>query len=175
MTGDQPIAAEFVTHAAAKLGEFLAQIRRCVAMLDEAELWHRANPHTNSVGNLVLHLTGNVRQWILGGLAGRPVERNRAAEFAARGPLLAGLILPPLEAAVDEARAIIRQLTPEDLVRRRTVQEYEISGLAAVFHVVEHFSGHAAQIVHITKTLRGVPLDRYDAAGHKLPGFDATP
>ncbi len=169
------LAAEFLRHADAKLGEFLEQIRRCVTGLEESELWHRGNAHTNSVGNLVLHLTGNVRQWILGGLGGRGVQRDRTAEFAERGPLPTAAILPPLEAAVAEAQVVIRQLSPTDLLRQYTIQEYEVSGLVAVFHVVEHFSGHTGQIVHITKLLRSVDLARYDAAGRKLSGFGVAP
>lgn len=175
MNGSTQLAAEFVSHADAKLGEFAAQVRRCAAQLDESELWNRAHPAANSIGNLVLHLAGNVRQWILGGLDGRPVCRDRAAEFAACGPQSAEEILETLARVVDEARQVIRGLTAADLERRHVIQEYDVCGLVAVFHVVEHFAGHTAKIAHMTRVLRGTAPSRYDAAGHKLPGLGAEP
>jgi uncharacterized damage-inducible protein DinB len=171
----EELAAEFLGHARARLAEHLAQIARCGGLLTEKEVWHRSNRHTNSVGNLILHLTGNVRQWIAAGLAGEPVVRDRPAEFAERGPLPTAEILADLERVVRRAIEILGGLDAAGLGRRHSIQGYEVSGLVAVFHVVEHFSGHTGQIVYLTKMIKDVDLSLYDAQGRKLPGWGANP
>lgn len=162
------LAREFVGYASQKLGQHLAQVERCVGLLEPGEVWHRVNAHTNSVGNLVLHLAGNVRQWILGGVGGAPQHRDRPAEFAARGPQPGTDALADLSAVVRRALEIIAGLDAAGLAGRRRIQGYDVSVLTAVFHVVEHFAGHAAQIVHMTKALRDVDLSLYDAQGRRL-------
>lgn len=160
--------AEFAGYAAHKLRQNLAQISRCVRALDADQVWQRATPRNNSVGNLVLHLTGNVRQWIVGGVACTPVERDRPAEFAERGPLPAESILAELERVVTAACGAVERLSAADLESRRTIQGYDVAVLVAVMHVVEHFSWHTGQIVHMTKALCDADLSVYDVQGHRL-------
>ena len=164
------LADEFVDYARRKLREHAEQIARCARLLHETEIWHRTNAHTNSVGNLILHLTGNVRQWIVAGLGGETFVRDRPAEFAERGPRPTAEILGELQAVVERALEVLARLDVRALEARYSIQGYDVSGAAAVFHVVEHFSGHTAQIVHITKLLKDVDLSLYDAAGHRSPG-----
>lgn len=166
---------EFTHFAADKLTQHLAQIVRCARLLDQSQVWHRVNEHCNSVGNLILHLTGNVRQWIVAGLGGEPFARDRPAEFAQRGPLPTAEILGNLERVVGRAIEVIGGLDGAGLAARHTIQGYDVTGLAAVFHVAEHFSGHAAQIVHMTKALKDVDVSLYDAQGHKRPNTGAVP
>jgi uncharacterized damage-inducible protein DinB len=161
------LARELTAYAGDKLQQQLGQIRRCAARLSDDEIWHRSNPHTNAIGNLILHLTGNVQQWIVAGLGGIPADRDRPAEFAARGPVPASEIVERLGSVVADAIAIIEELDADALLRRRVIQGYTVSGLTAVFHVVEHFSGHTGQIVHITKLLKDVDLSLYDAQGRR--------
>lgn len=168
-------ANEFLRYAAGKLKQHLRQVIRCARLLNQDEIWYRANPHANSVGNLILHLTGNVGQWILEGLGGEAFHRDRRAEFAQRGPLPAAAIVSDLERVVARAMEILSGLDAQALMTHRTIQGYEVSGLLAVFHVVEHFAGHTGQIVHITKLLRNIDLSLYDADGRKLPGHDPLP
>ena len=169
------LAGEFTSYALDKIRQNLRQIQRCVELLEDGDLWHRVNEHTNSIGNLVLHLTGNVRQWIVAGLGEEPFARDRPAEFAQREPLPRAEILDHLQHTAHRALEIIARLDEPDLVRRYTIQDYDVSALVAVFHVVEHFSTHTGQIVHMTKALRDVDLSVYDAHGHKPPGSGATP
>src|SRR5262245_32113644 len=96
-------AAVFTGYAARKLEDHFAQIRRCAALLSDEQLWYRPNEHSNSVGNLLLHLNGNIRQWILGGVGGQTIQRNRQAEFDARGPMPRQHVLDPLVKTVDAA------------------------------------------------------------------------
>lgn len=170
---EQEIANLFVDGAQRKLEQDAAQIARCVGLLDEGRLWRRANENCNSVGNLVLHLTGNLRQWILAGVAGHAVLRDRNAEFAERGPLPAEQILPPFTRVIEQSLAVFGQLTPARLIEARTIQNYAVTPLIAVLHVVEHVSFHTGQIVQITKELLNVDLSLYDDGGQRrhLRGF----
>ncbi len=163
------LAREFTTYAHDKLLQHFAQVARCARLLSTDELWHRTNENTNSVANLLLHLNGNVRQWILTGIGGEPFDRDRPGEFSARRSQAAEELLGPLEQTVTGAAELVLRLSHEELLRPRTIQGYSVTGVVVIFHVVEHFAGHAGQIVHITKTLRNVDLSLYDAQGHRPP------
>lgn len=158
-----------------KLAQDLEQIRRCAGLLSDEQLWSRTNAHCNSVGNLLLHLAGNVRQWIVAGLGGAAFERDRPAEFAERGPLPRERTLGGLERTVAEAVAVIQRIEPAEMSRTHTIQGYTVTALAAVFHAAEHFSFHTGQIVHMTKALRAVDLSLYDAQGRPIRPKSAAP
>ncbi len=153
-----------------KLTQQRRQITRCLRLLDDQQIWHRANAHCNSIGNLVLHLSGNVRQWINAGLGGQPFRRDRPAEFAERGPLPPDALLTRLTETVHAAAAVIGRLDAAALEQRYTIQGYEVTGVVALFHVVEHFSLHTGQIVHITKTFCDADLSLYDEQGRRHEG-----
>ncbi|MGE0481956.1 MAG: DUF1572 family protein [Phycisphaerae bacterium] len=169
------LATDFILYATQKLDENRRQIARCVGLLSDDELWQRANVHCNAVGNLVLHLTGNIRQWILGGVGGEPVTRDRPAEFSARGPCAAAEFMPQFDGVLRRAADVIGALGASDLARPRSIQGYSVSTLVAVFHVVEHLSFHTGQVVQITKELKNVDLSLFDPHGRKLDGGGASP
>ena len=169
------LAGDFTDYACRKLRQNLAQVVRCVGLLGPGELWQRPNQHSNSVGNLVLHLTGNVRQWIIAGIGGEPFERDRPGEFAERGPLPTEQIVGELKSAVRRAVEIISALDARTLAVRRSIRDYEVTTQAAIFHVVEHFSLHSGQIVYATKAMRDVDLSLYDDQGRKLDRGDPQP
>jgi len=131
-------------------------------MVTEEEVWLSLNDATNSMGNLILHLNGNVRQWILSGLMGQPDTRQRQEEFDAlpRSLEKTDLIhmLDQLEAEVREA---LEEVSPEDLIRKRSVQVFEESGLSILVHVVEHFSYHVGQITYIVKSIKNEETHYY--------------
>ena len=141
--------------------DFFPKIRSCLTLLDDAEVWWRPNQHSNSIGNLMLHLSGNVRQWIVSGLGGAPDERRRDGEFKARSGMTRSELLGQLDATLQEAVATLQSLAPDSLERTFQVQAYEVTGLQAIFHVVEHFSYHTGQILFITKQLEDVDLGFY--------------
>ena len=143
------------------LGESLPRLRRCLELLSEEEIWARPNPASNSAGNLVLHLDGNVRQWILTGLGGAPDARVRDSEFAERGPIARAELLPRIEATLDEVRALLPRLDPARLAEPRRVQGFEETGAAILVHVVEHFSYHVGQLSWLVKASKGVDLGWY--------------
>jgi uncharacterized damage-inducible protein DinB len=133
-------------------------IVQCLSQLTEEEIWWRPNPASNSAGNLVLHLSGNMRQWIISGLGGAGDVRVRDREFSERGPLPRRVLVTRLRTTVAEARRVLDRLPAGALARPYTIQGFRVTGLVAVAHVYEHFSHHAGQIIYITKLKRGRDL-----------------
>jgi uncharacterized damage-inducible protein DinB len=151
----------FLKYSCDKLSQHTERIGKCLDKLTNEQVWLRHSENENAVGNLVLHLCGNIRQWIGTGIAGKPDVRVRDREFSARGNVEPGDLKQRLEQTVAEAIAAIRDLTPERLREHVTVQSYDVPVLGAIYHVVEHFSGHAGQIVFATKLFTGEDLGFY--------------
>ena len=137
------------------------KIETCLGRLSDEQIWSRRHEVENAVGNLVLHLCGNISQWIVGGVGGAPVSRDRDAEFARRESLPADRLVRRLQAVVGEADAVLAGLTPGDLVEPRRIQGYEVTVFHAVYHVVEHLAEHTGQIIWATKGLTGEDLGFY--------------
>jgi len=160
-SGDSALCALFLKSAAGKLEEYRSRIEVCLGKLDDAQIWARGSENENAIGNLILHLCGNVRQWIVCSLGGQPVDRNRDGEFDARGGFTAAELAGRLRETIDAAAAVIERLTAEQLTSTYEIQIYKASGVEAVFHVVEHFGYHAGQIVFATKMLTHSDLGFY--------------
>jgi uncharacterized damage-inducible protein DinB len=143
------------------LDHYWTRLRACVEPLSEEQVWWRPNEASNSIGNLILHLNGNVRQWLLDSFNGTSDERNRPAEFAATSGLTAAQLLERLSATMAEAEAVLVRLTEEELAAPYEIQGYHLTGLEAVYQVVEHFGLHFGQIAYITKSLSGRDLGFY--------------
>lgn len=133
-------------------GAYLTAIERSVAPLTDAQVWWRPNEASNSIGNLILHLSGNVRQWIVGGVGQQPNERNRQLEFDEREAIPKEQLLARLRTVLDEADAVLASLTEADLTEPREIQGHDTTVLKAIYHVVEHFSAHTGQILWIVKS-----------------------
>lgn len=138
--------------------EYLPQICKCLEQLSEKEIWWRPNAASNSVGNLVLHLSGNVRQWIISGLGGAVDVRNRDLEFSEKGPIPRRVLIRRLRGTVNAACGVIGGMSAGDLSRRYKIQGYDVTGWSAAGHVQEHFAYHAGQIFYITKMKRAKDL-----------------
>jgi uncharacterized damage-inducible protein DinB len=143
------------------LAQHCGRIETCVDRLTPEQIWARNSGNANAAGNLILHLSGNVRQWILHGVGGAPDVRQRDQEFEARDGLDPQELKRRLRSTVDEACVVLRALPPERLEERRTIQKSDLTVLEAILHVIEHFSGHAGQIIFITKFLTGEDLGFY--------------
>jgi uncharacterized damage-inducible protein DinB len=138
--------------------EFLPKIERAVGALADDDVWWRPNEASNSVGNLLLHLCGNVSQWILEGVGGRPFERRRQEEFDERRQLPAAGLLARIRTVVHEADEVLGALEPGALLEPRRIQGNDTTVFAAIYHVVEHFSMHTGQIIWIAKARTGTDL-----------------
>jgi len=155
--------ASFPELAARYLDEYRQKIELAIEDLGEEELWWRPNESSNSIGNLFLHLVGNLSLWVLAGLGKGSYERDRAGEFEAREGIGRQDLLSRLSRLVSSAQEVIARLDEEDLYREVEIQGYEVDGLGALMHAVEHMSYHTGQIVWIAKELRGGgrPLEFY--------------
>ena len=142
-------------------GQSWPRIKECVAPLTEEQIWWRPNPASNSIGNLLLHLNGNARQWLVASFNKDEDKRDRPAEFAAQDGLTAADLLGRLGGALDEATKVLDHLTVDDLLAHYEIQGYHVRGLDAVYQVVAHFALHYGQIVYITKSLTGKDLGFY--------------
>jgi uncharacterized damage-inducible protein DinB len=155
------VETEFLTFSAAKLMQLMDRIDTCVQKLTPEQIWSRAGTNQNAIGNLLLHLNGNVRQWILHGVGGQIDQRDRDAEFAAEGGGATAELLAALRETVEEAAALLRGLPRERLMEHMQNQGYDCTLLAGIYHVVEHFAGHTFQIIYATKLCTGEDLGFY--------------
>ncbi|MGD0133713.1 MAG: DinB family protein [Bryobacteraceae bacterium] len=166
----------FIKFSADKLEQLHGRIQDCLGRLTPEQIWTRNSANENAVGNLVLHLSGNVRQWIGSGVAGLADHRERDAEFDARGGKETAELSELLNSRVAEVTAIIRAVPAARLTERITPQGHDVTVLEAIAHVVEHFAMHTGQVIFLTKMLTGQDLGYYQhlrgsgrAAGATMP------
>ncbi len=141
------------------LHEYFPRIRACLQELEESDVWWRPNEESNSIGNLVLHLCGNVRQWIIHGIGGEEDTRNRASEFSEREHIPKTELLLLMETTLREADQVLGRVDSSLLLEMGSIQKFNVTLLDALSHVVEHFAQHTAQIIYITKLRRGAVVD----------------
>jgi uncharacterized damage-inducible protein DinB len=170
-----PLDRIFIDCSAAQLRKYTERIAACLDKLGPGQIWMRGGENENAVGNLVLHLCGNVRQWIVSGVGDQPDTRDRDAEFDARDGLPAADLMSKLRETVEQATAVIGSVTPARLAERLTIQGYHVTGLEAIYHVVEHFSHHTGQILFATKALTGEDLAFYQHLRGKAAHNDPKP
>jgi hypothetical protein len=165
------VAQAFLQKSSSLLvSEYLPKIERCLVRLTDEDVWSRPNEASNSIGNLLLHLRGNIVQWIIGGVAGRAYERHRQGEFDERTHIPSKELLARLRVAVEEADAIIRGLDAASLLINHRIQQYEVTALEAIYHVVEHFGMHTGQIILLTKARTGDDLRLWRPVREATPG-----
>ena len=154
MTTDE-LAAAVGTEAANELGSATSRIKHCLDQLTEEQVWWRSRPALNSIGNLILHLCGNLRQWIVAGLGGAADGRDRPTEFSERGPIPKVELVRRLDAVVQEAKEVLGKMTARQLLEARRIQGFDVTGLAAIFDSVPHFRGHKQEIISMTRLQLG--------------------
>jgi uncharacterized damage-inducible protein DinB len=145
------------------LEQYWPRLRGCVESLTDEQVWWRPNPASNSVGNLILHLNGNVRQWMVASFNRLEDDRDRPAEFNQQEGAPATALLDVLSATMNEASDVLARLSQSDLLARYEIQGYKVTGLDAVYQVVEHFGLHYGQVLYITKNLCAKDLGFYSA------------
>jgi Protein of unknown function (DUF1572)/Clp amino terminal domain, pathogenicity island component len=156
---DQAIAADFLNVSCHRLGLMTEYLTTCVKKLTEEQIWRRQGAYENAVGNLVLHLCGNARQWIMHGVGGAPDVRVRATEFSADGGMSGAELVALFETTMAEAKAVIAAVPAERMVERITPQGRDVSVLEAIYQVVGHVQQHVGQIILVTKQMLGTDLD----------------
>ena len=151
----------FIDFSVRKLTLLVSRVTDCLGRLNDEQVWSRGGDEQNAVGNLVLHLCGNVRQWINSGIGGQADVRKRPAEFSAQGGPGVSELKDLLNRTISEATSIMQGITRERLADRLTIQGYEVSVLEAVYTVVEHFAQHTGQVIFATKLITGRDLGYY--------------
>lgn len=126
---------------------------QCIDQLDEAHMWFRPTPSSNAIGNLVLHLEGNLRQWILGGIGNQPDTRNRPAEFTARSGFSKGELKNLLKDTVEECCRVIESMPTNRVAETRRIQNEDVTIARALVVAVSHLGLHVGQIQYIGKML----------------------
>jgi len=157
------VSLAFVDSAREYLSKhYLPKIERCLEQLSDEQIWWRPNQESNSIGNLILHLCGNARQWIISGVGGSEDNRQRDTEFNQTEPIASAQLVELLRSTINEIDLVLASLSPSSLLQRRKIQGLEVDTVEAIFHVTEHFSMHTGQIILLTKLIGGKDLQFYD-------------
>ena len=162
-SGEKTVSVAFIQGSRRLLkDEYLPKIERCLERLIDEQIWSRSSPESNSIGNLILHLSGNARQWIVCGLGGETDTRARDAEFKERSIIPREELLSRLRETVADVDDILAGFDSSLLLNKYRIQGTESTALDAILHVTEHFSMHTGQIILLTKMLANVDLVFYD-------------
>ena len=149
------LATAIATETDRRLEASVGKIRHCVDQLSDEQLWWRPAESMNSIGNLVLHLAGNLRQWIVSGVGGETDTRERGREFSERGPVSRDELLGLLDRTVDASREALNGITADGLLRPLRIQGFQLTALGAIFDSIPHFGGHTQEIVNLTRQQLG--------------------
>ena len=141
--------------------ENFPRLKKCLGELTESEIWQRPNENSNSMGNIALHLCGNLRQWVVAGLGEQEDVRERQKEFDERGPLPVEQLLEKIETVAIDIAKVLEHVKAEDLVRDYTVQGFAENGISILVHVTEHFSYHVGQMTYFVKAIKDMDIGYY--------------
>jgi|SRR5215204_220108 len=146
------VAVSFIEGSRAFLSsEYLPKIERCLEVLTDEDVWWRANERSNSIGNLILHLDGSTRTWIINVAGGSHSPRDRQQEFDERERVPRAELIARLKRTLAEADEVLARIKAERLLERRQSPWEEVTTMWAVYHAVEHFSMHLGQIIMLAK------------------------
>ena len=159
----------FIDSSIKRLRQMSNHIEKCLARLNDEQIWSRNGAHENAIGNLILHLCGNARQWIMSGVGGAKDVRDRDSEFAAQGDWTREQLLAHMNQTVTEATGVLERLDLTRLIEIVSPQNHTVPVLEAIYQVVAHFQQHAGQIIYATKLMSGEDL------GLVMPRKTVTP
>lgn len=155
---DNAIGVEFIKASNSRAIRALDRIRHCLGQLDEEDIWWRPDENMNSIGILILHLCGNLRQWIISGVGGAKDARVRHLEFKPKELIPKAELQNNLTQVVGEISGVFSRIKPDILLKQRRIQGFDETVLSAIYSTLTHFELHAGQIVYITRLKLG---DRY--------------
>ncbi len=156
------ISKEFIEQSIYRIEENTKRITKCLLEIDDTEFCKIPNEHSNSIANLVLHLCGNIRQYVISALGELSDVRERAKEFSATSVQTKSELLDKLHATIAEATSIIKAMDDARLLKIYSVQGFTLSGIGIIIHVTEHYSYHTGQIAFWTKQLKNKDLQFYE-------------
>ncbi|HTA27272.1 MAG TPA: DinB family protein [Bacteroidia bacterium] len=161
MVANPDFIKEFISQSIYRIELSSERIEKSFLLLKDEDIWKRPNDASNSIGNLVLHLCGNITQYIISSLGGKPDNRLRDLEFSTQSGFTKDEVFAKLRCVIKEATEIIQNVSEEELMRVRSVQGFDITGIAIIVHVVEHYSYHTGQIAFWTKLIKDKDLGFY--------------
>jgi len=165
---EEKIREEFIKNALYRIDESTRMNTISLEELSEEEVWKRPNESLNSVGNLILHLCGNITQYVISSLGESEDKRERDIEFSTESGFTKKELLEKLTETLDIAKRVIFDANIEQLLKVRSVQGFSFSGIGVVLHAVEHYSYHTGQIAFWTKQLKNKDLGFYDGMDLKI-------
>ncbi len=165
---EEKIKEEFVQNALYRLDESTRMCSISLEHLAEEDIWKRPNKSLNSIGNLILHLCGNITQYVISSLGETEDMRERDVEFNTESTLTKEGLFQKLKETVETAKRVINDASIEQLIRKRDVQGFYFSGIGIVLHAVEHYSYHTGQIAFLTKQLKNTDLGFYEGVDLKI-------
>lgn len=151
----------FIDDCIQHLNEYTQRIHSCLQLLTEEQIWYKPNEASNSIANLILHLCGNMTQYVISGLGGAPDLRERDKEFNTEGGISKHALFEQLNTVVEKVKMILQQQDEASLLRVRMVQGFQKSGLAIILHITEHYAYHTGQIALLTKLMTNADLGFY--------------
>ncbi len=161
-SGNTGILEAFIESSTHWMDESSLKISKCLEQLDETDVWRRPNKASNSIGNIMVHLCGNITQYILSALGEQEDKRERDLEFSISGGYTKGELKDMLEKVILSAKEVIRTASEATLLKEYTVQRFNLTGIGIIMHVVEHYSYHTGQIAYWTKIMNNQDLGLYD-------------
>ncbi|MGY3793072.1 DinB family protein [uncultured Aquimarina sp.] len=169
---DSEIIQDFKEQIIYRLDESVRMITISFDQLSEEDIWKRFNESSNSIGNLILHLCGNITQYAISSLGNLEDNRDRDAEFSITDGLSKSELLTKLTATITKAKKIINTCSTAEYQRKREVQGFNFSGIGIAIHVTEHLSYHTGQIAFWTKQLKNKDLGFYDGMDLNIKNND---
>ena len=162
MDKEERLVEEIVENAMYRMDESTRMIKKSLSEISEEEIWQKPNASLNSIANLILHLCGNMTQYVISSIGEIDDNRNRDAEFSVNSGLTKAELLHKLEDTVDSVKRVIFDSTADKLIKVRSVQGMSFSGVGAIMHAVEHYSYHTGQIAFYVKLIKEKDLGFYD-------------
>ena len=154
-------AVAIVKEISNRMRALLERAEQAIGQLEDAQLWYRNHSTDNSIGNLVLHLVGNLRQWILGGIEDLPDTRDRPLEFSIKQGVSKTELLEMLHSTVEQSCRAIDSLPTSRITEAKHIQNTETTIAYALVMAVSHLGLHVGQIQFITK---GMLKEKFQAA-----------
>jgi uncharacterized damage-inducible protein DinB len=158
MTTKQLLLKEFDTRV---FEESYGRIYKCLTMIEERDLWRTPTTNIPAIGNLILHISGNARQWILSGLGGKPDNRDRDQEFVVQSNIKKSELIFLMQTLRMSLRTTLEEIESSEITRIHTIQGFNVTGFSVIIHVIEHISYHTGQITTLTKWLTQKNTDFY--------------
>jgi hypothetical protein len=152
---EEPVSNAYLAASRHRLSEAVKRIKHCLGQLNDEQIWWRPHDSMNSIANLILHLCGNVRQWIIAGVGSAADVRNRPGEFAERSRITKAELIRQLDEIAQHTDAVLARLSERELLQPRRIQGFEETALSAIFDSLTHFQGHTQEIVFLTRLQLG--------------------